>query len=166
MNAAIGITSEEQADIAAIHQLVAAAFQRSDEANLVDRLRMNGECVISLVALDGAEIIGHALFSKMAAPFLALGLAPVSVKPIRQRAGIGSQLIRVGLDRARQAGWQAVFVLGDPKYYRRFGFDPDLASAFSCRYSGPNLMALALTTDLPTSEGVIEYAPVFHSFGE
>ena len=62
--------------------------------------------------------------------------------------------------RSRVAG---VFVLGDPKFYSRFGFDPDLAGGFMCRYSGPHLMALALGRELPATEGVIEYAPAFDS---
>ena len=84
------IRGEKPADSAAIHELVAAAFQRPDEVVLVDRLRSDGECVISLVAVDGDEIVGYVLLSRMAAPFRALGLGPVSVKPNRQRAGIGS----------------------------------------------------------------------------
>ena len=159
------IRGEKPADSAAIHELVAAAFQRPDEAVLVDRLRLDGECVISLVAVDGDEIVGYVLLSRMAAPFRALGLGPVSVKPNRQRAGIGSQLIRAGLDRAKEAGWQGVFVLGEPKYYSRFGFDSALASGFMSRYSGPHLMAVALGIELPATEGVIEYPPAFDSLG-
>jgi putative acetyltransferase len=159
------IRDEKPADFAAVRELVAAAFKRPDEAVLVDRLHANGECVISLVAVDGGEIVGHILFSRMAAPFRALGLGPVSVKPIRQRAGIGSRLVRTGLDQAREGGWQGVFVLGEPKYYIRFGFDPVLASGFMSRYSGPHLMALSLGVGLPATVGVIEYPPAFDSLG-
>ena len=159
------IRDENQADLGPIHNLVAAAFQRLDEAVLIDRLRSDGTCVISFVAVDGDEIVGHILFSKMTAPFRALGLGPVSVKPNRQRAGIGSQLICAGLDRAKEAGWQGVFVLGEPKYYSRFGFDSALARGFMSRYSGPHLMAVALGIELPATEGVIEYPPAFASLG-
>src|SRR5262249_38707649 len=141
--------------------VVATAFQRPDEARLVDQLRS----VISLVALDGDEVVGHALFSSTAAPFPALGLAPVAIKPDRQRLEIGSQLIHAGLDRSRKAGWKGVFVLGDPRYYCRFGFDRFLASGFTSRYSGPHLMALALDGDLPVTQGIIEYASAFRLFG-
>ena len=155
------IRDENQADLDAIHKLVAAAFQRPDEAVLIDHLRSGGACVLSLVAVEGGEIVGNVLFSRMTAPFRALGLGPVSVKPSRQRRGIGSRLIRTGLDRVRGAGWRGVFVLGDPKFYSRFGFDPDLAGGFMCRYSGLHLMALALGRELPTRAGVIEYASAF-----
>jgi putative acetyltransferase len=156
------IRDEKQADLDPIHDLVAAAFQRQDEAVLIDRLRSDSGCVISLVAVEGDEIVGHVLFSRMTAPFRALGLGPVSVKPSRQRAGIGSLLIRTGLDRANDAGWQGVFVLGDPKFYGRFGFDSALARGFMSRYSGPHLMALALGRELPARDGYIEYLPPFH----
>ena len=159
------IRGEKQADSKAIYKLVTAAFRRPDEAVLIDRLRSDGGCVISLVTAEGDELVGHILFSRMTAPFRALGLGPVSVKPSRRCAGIGSLLIRTGLDRARGAGWQAVFVLGDPKFYGRFGFDPALARGFMSRYSGPHLMALALGRELPTREGLIEYASAFDSSG-
>jgi len=159
------IRDENQADLDAIHKLVAAAFQRLDEAVLIDRLRSDGTCVISLVAVDSDEIVGHILFSKMTAPFRALGLGPLSVKASRQRRGIGSRLIRTGLDRAMEARWQGVFVLGDPKFYSRIWFDAALAGGFISRYSGPNLMAVALGTELPATEGVIEYPPAFDSLG-
>ena len=159
------IRGEHPTDLAAIHDLVAAAFQRPDEAFLVDHLHSDGACVISLVAVDGDEIVGHVLFSRMVAPFRALGVGPVSVRPNRQRAGIGSQLIRTGLDQAREAGWQGVFVVGDPNFYTKFGFDPAFASGFISRYSGPHLMALALGSELPIREGVIEYSSTFDSSG-
>jgi putative acetyltransferase len=115
-----------------------------------------------LVAVDADKIIGHVMFSRMAAPFRALGLAPVSVAPERQRSGIGSELIREGLARAAAAGWAGVFVLGEPEYYRRFGFSPALASGFTSPCAGAYLMALALNGPLPATEGKIEYAPAFH----
>jgi putative acetyltransferase len=103
---AVIIRDENQADLDAIHKLVAAVFQRPDEAVLVDRLRSDGACAISLVAVEGDEIVGHILFSRMTAPFRALDLGPVSVKPSRQHCGTGSLLIRTGLDQAGEAGWQ------------------------------------------------------------
>jgi putative acetyltransferase len=157
------IRCEQPADHAAIRELITAAFQRADEAVLVDHLRSNGECIIALVAVDRGEIVGHVLFSKMAAPFRALGLGPVSVKRDRQRLGIGSELIREGLNRAKQAGWQGVFVVGDSKYYTRFGFDPAAASSFKSRWSGPHLMALPLGVELPVSQGTVEYATAYDS---
>jgi putative acetyltransferase len=96
----------------------------------------------------------------MTAPFKALGLGPVSVRPDRQRSGVGSALIREALRQARQEGWDAVFVLGDPNFYRRFGFDPGSADDFTCVYAGPHLMVLFMSNDLPRS-GTIDYASAF-----
>jgi putative acetyltransferase len=157
------VRHEKASDRAAAHALVEAAFGRRDEADLVDRLREDGSVVLSLVAVDYNVIVGHILLTRMDAPFTALGLAPLAVRPDRQRAGIGSQLVGAALDRVRAAGWQAVFVLGDPGYYRRFGFDPALARGFSSPYAGPHLMVLALTGKLPVSAGAISYARPFAS---
>ena len=155
------VRHEKVSDRAAVHALVTAAFGRSDEADLVDRLREDGSVVLSLVALDDNVIVGHILLTRMEAPFTALALAPLAVRPDNQRSGIGSQLVHAALDRVRAAGWQAVFVLGDPKYYARFGFDPSLARGFSSPYAGPCLMVLALTGKLPVSAGAIAYARPF-----
>jgi putative acetyltransferase len=87
-----------------------------------------------------------------------LSLAPVSVAPHRQRSG---RLIRAGLARAAEDGWQGVFVLGDPGYYQRFGFSPARASGFTSPHAGPHLMVLALDGDLPATEGKVDYAPAF-----
>jgi len=157
----VAIRPEEPADRSAIRAVVTAAFGRAVEAELVDRLRDDGGSVISLVAVEDGRIVGHVLFSRMTAPFRALGLGPVCVAPDRQRSGIGSRLIRAGLDRAARDGWQAVFVLGEPAFYHRFGFDPDLARGFSSPYAGPYLMALALDGPLPVTKGRIGYAAAF-----
>lgn len=149
------------ADAAAVGEVVAAAFGRSLEADLVKRLHDEGDVAIALVAGDAGRIIGHVLFSRMAAPFPALGLGPVSVIPERQGEGIGSRLIRAGLARAAQGEWKGVFVLGEPAYYRRFGFDAALARGFESPYAGPYLMARGLGGPLPATAGRIDYAPAF-----
>jgi putative acetyltransferase len=158
------IRDERPSDVAAIRAVLTAAFGGTLEAELVDRLRADGDAVISLVA-DDDGIVGQVLLSRMTAPFPALGLAPVSVLPARQRVGIGSRLVRAALARASAAGWQAVLVLGEPAYYRRFGFDPALAAGLACAYAGPCLMARALQGTLPATAGSIAYAPAFAGLG-
>lgn len=157
------VRDEEPADARAVRALVAAAFGRDAEADLVDRLRADGDAAIALVAVADGAVAGHVLLSRMRAPFRALALAPVSVAPDRQRRGIGSRLVRTALDRAREGGWEGVFVLGDPDYYRRFGFDPALAHGFASPYAGPCLMALAPGGDLPARAGRIDHAPAFRT---
>jgi putative acetyltransferase len=73
-------------------------------------------------------------------------------------------LIRAGLDRAQGGGWQAMFVLEEPTYYTRFGFDPVLAGGFTSPYAGPYQMTLALNGDLPVTSGTTEYAATFSVF--
>ncbi len=155
------IRDEERDDVPAVRKIVEEAFLQPAEARLVNRLRADGDAVISAVAVDDGEVVGHIMFSRMDAPFRALGLAPVAVKPRLQGNGIGSELIRWGLAQARADKWQCVFVLGDPKYYERFGFSVALAAGFESPYAGEHFMALALNGDLPATSGKVEYAAAF-----
>jgi putative acetyltransferase len=157
------IRHEESADIPAIRKIVEDAFSQPAEAQLVDRLRDDGDAVISAVAVDDGQIVGHILFSRMSAPFRALGLAPVAVALGRQRNGIGSELIRWGLAKARETEWTCVFVLGDPSFYERFGFNVALAGGFESPYAGEHFMALALGEPLPVTTGKVEYAAAFNA---
>ncbi len=141
--------------------LVEAAFGRAPEADLVADLTSDGDAEISLVAEEGERGIGHVLLSRMSAPFPALALAPVSVDPAFQGSGVGLTLIGEAIDRARQAGWAAIFVLGSPTYYGRFGFDAALAAGFTSPYASPAFMALALAPPLPTLTGDLRHAPAF-----
>jgi putative acetyltransferase len=100
----------------------------------------------------------------MRAPFRALGLAPVAVLPEHQRKGFGSVLIREGLKQARLEGWEAVFVVGEPAYYERFGFDVGRAEGFTSPYAGPYLMVLPLSGNLPAHSGSIDYPAPFAVF--
>jgi putative acetyltransferase len=155
------IRREDCADISAIRRIVEAAFPTPAEARLIDKLRSDGDAMISMVAVESGAVVGHALLSKMVAPFRALGLAPVAVAPARQRKGIGSLLICSALREAEKDGWEGVFVLGDPALYQRFGFTLALASGFTSPYAGPHLMALAFNPPLPVTTGIIDYAPAF-----
>jgi len=161
MAAAVTVRPEQAGDIEAIDDVVIRAFGREDEARLVDRLRRDGDATISLVAVAGDAIVGHVLLSPMSAPFRALGLAPVSVAPKHQRQGVGAALIDAAVAQARQGAWVAIFVLGDPIYYGRFGFRPDLAAGFSSPYPGPHFMVLPLTGVLPVASGKVSYAAAF-----
>lgn len=159
------IRREEPNDIAAIHLVNEAAFPSNLEANLVDDLRAEGDAIISLVAIDGDDIIGHILLSKMAAPLKALGLAPVAVLPEKQGNGIGSALIKSAIKEAKDDGWEIIFVLGNPKIYCKFGFDLEIAKNFNCAYSGPHFMAQYLGNDLKINKGDVAYATAFTSLG-
>jgi putative acetyltransferase len=123
------IRDERAGDEATVHMINQAAFGREEEADLVDVLRATSDSLISLVASVEERVVGHILFSPVTVgiglgPAGAMGLGPVAVLPDYQRRSIGSHLIDDGLRRCRETGYQAVFVLGHPEYYPRFGFRP------------------------------------------
>jgi len=159
------IRPEAPDDCDAIRTVLLASFPNSAEADLVDRLRKDGDAVMSLVSEAAGRVTGQALFSRMAAPFPALGLGPVAVMPEWRGRGIAARLIEEGLARAGREGWAAVFVLGDPAYYSRFGFDAALAASFQSPYAGPHFMARALQARLPVREGPVAYPPAFAALG-
>lgn len=133
-------------DHAKIPQLVEAAFGRHDEGLLVESLRRDGDVVIEYVATDREELIGHVLLSRMVSPQGTLALAPVSVHPDRQKTGIGSTLIRAATEAAEEQGWTAIFVLGNPAYYGKFGYEVDQAEAFDTPYA-PEYTAASVLDD-------------------
>lgn len=155
------IRDEVPADHPAVAALIAAAFGRDDEARLVDRLRNGGDIEVALVAEHDGRLVGHVVLSRMTAPPRTLGLAPVAVLPDLQGRGIGSTLIEAALARAAADDWAAVFVLGDPRYYGRFGFDAALAAPYASPYAGPHLMALALPGSAMPEGDRAAYAPAF-----
>jgi putative acetyltransferase len=132
------IRREESQDVQQIRAIHIAAFGTDAEANIVDALRSEATDVLSLVAEEDGQIIGHIMFSAVrvvGAPDLrALGLAPLAVIPQRQRVGIGSALVREGLEKCRRSGATAVFVVGHPSYYPRFGFSPASDFGFTCEF--------------------------------
>jgi len=153
-------------DDSAIRDLNDAAFGRTDESKLIEDLRTTGLVAIELVAVDPL-VDGHILFSALnvtvgGKPVRALALAPMAVRPEHQRQGIGSALVRAGLQRAREGGWQAVVVLGHQDYYPRFGFSAALAQSLKAPFSGASFMALELEPGaLRGGEGRVVYPPAF-----
>ena len=109
-------------------------------------------------------VVGHVMFSPMTAPFRALSLAPVAVLPEWRRQGIAADLIQAGLAYAGR-DWDAVFVLGEPFYYRRFGFDGELSAGFTSPYAGPCFLVKPLRAGLPVLRGRVVHAPAFARLG-
>ena len=135
------------ADPAAIAAVNDLAFGQADEARLVERLRADGDVLFELVSEEGGEITGHILFSRLWADRAEMfaALAPMAVHPDRQRSGLGSALVRAGLESAREFGAHGVLVLGHRAYYPRFGFAAETAAKVSAPYAGsPSFMAIAL----------------------
>ena len=154
------IRAATAADAAAIRGIHLASFPTAAEADLVQWLHDDGDVILSLVAEEGGVVIGHALFSRMTAPFRALGLAPVAVLPDHRRTGVAARLIEAGLARAAASGWQGVFVLGDAAYYGRFGFSAAAASGFANPWAGPHFLLKALSP-LKGTAARVDYAPAF-----
>ncbi|MEO1136393.1 MAG: N-acetyltransferase [Pseudomonadota bacterium] len=128
MNSRLTIRETTPTDRENVLAVIEAAFGGADEANLVDALWQEDAIALDLVALEDSKVIGHCAFSQITAkPAIkgaALGLAPVSVAPDRQRSGVGAALIETGLDICKTRGVKLVVVLGEPAYYSRFGFRP------------------------------------------
>lgn len=162
------IRAEAPADYPNVHALNTSAFGSPAEANLVDALREQAHPLVSLVAVDGQTIVGHILFSPVAlieqADLQIMGLAPMAVASSDQRKGVGSALVRAGLERCRQLGYGAVVVLGHPDYYPRFGFVPSTRFRITSEYDAPEeaFMAMELQPGyLKGKPGTIRYHAAF-----
>jgi putative acetyltransferase len=150
---------ERETDHVAIRQVHMQSFPTAAEGDLVERLRAEGDIILSLVGEEAGQVMGHVLFSRMTSPQQALGLGPVAVLPAFRRRGVAARLIEMGLREAAVRDWRLVFVLGAPAYYGRFGFSTARAAGFSSPYAGPHFMAHSLGA--AEAGGSAEYAPAF-----
>jgi putative acetyltransferase len=164
---------EGPADPPAIRRIVAAAFARADvpvppEVALVDGLRGSNAWLpeLSMVAEADDELVAYALLSRVwvghtAEPALALG--PVAVSPQRHGLGYGTEVVQAALDAAAELGERLVVVLGNPSYYRRFGFRPAAELGLASPWSGLGdpWQALVLPDDTsaapPPPRGEVRY---------
>ncbi len=151
-------------DHPAIRNIVEAAFGQADEADLVERLRAGGDVMFELVDDEAGEIVGHILYSRLWADSVHLyaALAPLAVRPDRQRSGVGKRLTTASIETAKDFGAHAVIVLGHPEYYPKFGFTTEAAAQVKSPYSGsPAFMALALEDGALEAPLLVAYPDAF-----
>jgi len=156
-----------------VRAIVTRAFGREDEARIVDRLRGKADPQGALVALCEGRVVGHALLGPVAirgagGETAAFALAPLAVDPDFQGQGVGSALVRAGIDAAGDLGEQVIFVLGEPAFCVRFGFEP--AARHGLRFPSPvpeeAFMVLELETGaLGGRRGEVIYPAAFSSVG-
>ncbi len=145
-----------QADLPAVLRVQREAFGQEGEAELTRAILADPTAapVLSLLAEENGEALGHVLFSgaRLAEPesgCRAAILAPLAVVPKAQGQGVGGRLVRAGLDRLCEDGVDLVFVLGDPAYYSRFGFAPAAPQGLAAPYALPKAYAEAWMVQAP-----------------
>jgi putative acetyltransferase len=167
------VRAEREGDQAAVRAVQLAAFgdHGTVVADLVDDLRLLvvGDVGLSLVAEERGSVVGHVMFtpSLLDAPQRLVTvhvLSPVGVLPAAQKRGIGSALIRRGLELLEERAVPVVFLEGSPAYYPRFGFEPGADLGFrkpSLRIPDPAFMAIRLSACEPWMTGTLVYAEAF-----
>ncbi|MCG8591965.1 MAG: N-acetyltransferase [Proteobacteria bacterium] len=161
------VRPETPADHARVDEIQKAAFGRAAEARLVTVLREEVSPQLSLVAVDAGQVVGHVFFSPVHVDgneLVAAGLGPLAVDPAHQGRGAGGALVRAGLAACPDLGWEAVFLLGNPAYYSRFGFT--LAAARDLHYESADFDGGFQVRELRPGalegcRGFVRYAPGF-----
>ena len=156
---------EQRAEVLALNRVV---FKGEEEARIIEALTRDGLDVLSLVAMNGGKISGHILFSQLdvevdGRKIVAAALAPMAVLPDYQGRGIGTALVRRGLQLLTEQGFEAVIVLGHTDFYPRFGFLPSLARHLASPFQGMDaFMAVELRAGaLQGASGTCLYPAAF-----
>ena len=165
----ITIRPERPEDVDALFYVYMTSFGRLQEAALVDSLRENQGLLLSLVATSDSTLVGGVAFSPVtlepAESNLHLaGLAPLAVLPAYQGQGIGSGLVQVGLKQCHELGLDAVFLIGEPEFYSRFGFVPASDFQMRCEFEVPGthwLVKELRPQALAGCSGMVKYRPEF-----
>lgn len=158
----ITIRPETVSDIPSSQSITTLAFSTPLEANILSGLRNASALTLSLVATlpNSSTVVGHVAFSPVTVPNATnwVGLGPISVHPDYQRKGVGSKLIVTGIELLKRQGINGCVLLGNPDYYKRFGFVNT-----ALRYDGVEdqkyFMAMVLNGDCPA--GSVQYHPAF-----
>ena len=164
------IRNESEFDFEAISAVTKAAFENHPHSNnteqfIVNALRSANALTVSLVAEVGGKVVGHIAFSPVTISDGSqnwYGLGPISVLPEFQKQGIGKSLIHEGLSLLKALGGKGCVLVGDPKYYERFGFTnfPDLILD-----GVPQEYFLTLTFEKNGARGIVEFHQGFSANG-
>lgn len=162
----IKIRSEAPSDVTAIKAVTEAAFLNAPHTShteqfIANALREAGMLSVSLVAEDRGEIVGHVAISPVSISDGSSGwyiLGPIAVAPDRQGLGIGSQLMERSLADLRKLEAAGCVLVGNPNYYRRFGFKPEPALVL-LGIPPEYFQAISFGTDIPT--GIVTYHKAF-----
>lgn len=164
------IREEQPEDISGIRLVNELAFGQPQEANIIDALRLSCRDLLSLVALSDGQVVGHILFSRVVirqqvGEIQGYGLGPLAVSPAYQRKGIGSQLVKTGLERLQRRSCPFVILLGHPDYYPRFGFQRASLYQVHSQWQGvPDEAFMIIVFDVGAMQnvaGIAYYRPEF-----
>lgn len=164
---AIVIRDERSGDVRAIQDVNRRAFGQEEEGNIVDALRYNDGVLLSLVATSGGRVVGHILYSPVVVGGVhGAALGPLAVHPDHQRQGIGSELVKAGNARMKEAGCPFILVVGHAEFYPRFGFTSASALGITCEWDVPDeVFMVVVLDDMMTTRlsGLARYRPEFSS---
>lgn len=160
----IFLRGELASDAQQVRALLEASFPGYGEAILVDRLRSDGDIVLSLVAEDGGVAVGYIAFSRLIvesrdARFPAVALAPIAVYPEYQQQGVATRLVQEAHACLAALGETLSVVVGEPHFYGRFGYSNRRVASFRSEYQSPYLMGLSFGA--APWDGRLRYAPAF-----
>jgi putative acetyltransferase len=163
---ALTLRPETPSDVSAISAVLRASFPTPLEAELVERLRSDGDLAVSLVASVAGEIVGHVAFSKTevvggAGVRPVAWLAPLAVLEPNRRRGIAQGLVLAGIELSRTQGYDYAVVVGEPSYYARFGFTHAAARKLESRWFCAAMMAMPLDTEAPELAGLLKEPKAF-----
>lgn len=167
------IRQEKVKDYAQIFDVIREAFESEKSSNhkehlLVDQIRLTDAYIpeLALVYTEDEEVVGHVFYSEcFIGDHPALALAPVAVLPEHQGKGIGTQLIEASLERAKWSGFSAIIVLGDPAFYRQYGFEEASQHGITApiNVASENYLVLPLYKGALTDvTGTVSYAAPFY----